>query len=293
MSNSNATCYFKNGNVAGNNYFCGLPNQKTCCAPGRQCLSNGLCGTPGTRRYALSTCTDPSFKTCLSFCNHTQPENDAIVSRCEPAGNSWCFRCNLQDLDRPSCCDTNPTTSLEPYPFTVVIPPQSTVDGSSSTTSIPSVPELTSIPSSSSYPGRSLEPTSESSIKKSTQTSATPSGASASTQFANQSHNSKMDIYVGITVAVVVVALAILAFFILQNRKLKQRLLQLREGPSEQGGTRTAVQKGNENPPGELDLTYYELAQQNTPRYELFGNEIQGLSRGIPEHDLIREGFQR
>ena len=103
-----------------------------------------------------------------------------------------------------------------------------------------------------------------------------------------------MNIYIGITVAVVTVTLAVLAFFIFQNRKFKQRLLQLRDGPPEQREARTAVQQGNENLLGELDLTYYELAQRNAPRHELSGNEVHhGLDRGIPEHDLVRTGFQR
>ena len=58
------------------------------------------------------------------------------------------------------------------------------------------------------------------------------------------------------------------------------------------------MQRGNENPPGELDHTHYELAQPNTPRHELFGNEIHELSgnevhelyhSGVPEHDLTKD----
>ena len=100
-----------------------------------------------------------------------------------------------------------------------------------------------------------------------------------------------MDIYIGITVAVVMVALAIIAFLIFQNRKFKQRLLQLREGPSGQGEATTAAPKGNKNPPGELDLTFHEMAQQNTSQHELSGDEIYELYRGMPEHDLTRASF--
>ena len=191
MSNSNATCYVNDGLVAGQNYFCGLPNQGTCCGPGWECLSNGLCWD-GFQAYAQGTCIDPSYKTCLSFCNYGQPGNFTVVTRCEPAGNSWCFTCNL-DPNGSSCCDTNRTTTLEPYPFTVRTPPQSTVhSSSSSTTSRLSVTDLTSIPSSSSYSSTSREPTGETSITTVTQTSATPSGplaSSPSTQLTNQGHN--------------------------------------------------------------------------------------------------------
>ena len=226
MSNSNATCYVNDGVIATSNYFCGLPNQGTCCGDGWECLSNGICGVPGTDTYAQGTCIDPRYKDCLSFCNYAQPGNFTVVKRCDPAGNSWCFQCNLTDPGGPSCCDTNHTTTLEPYPFSVGTPPQSTVDDDPpSTTSIPFVPDLTLIPSSSSSPpGTSLEPTSEISIKTSTQTATTPSGAwasSPSTQSTNQSHGSKTDIYVGTTVAVVVVALAIVAFFIFQKSKVQ------------------------------------------------------------------------
>ena len=111
-----------------------------------------------------------------------------------------------------------------------------------------------------------------------------------------------MDINVGITVAVAVILLAILAFLIFQNRKFKQRLLHLREGPSGQEEVNTAVRKDNETSPGELDLTLHELAQQNTPRHELFGNQIHELSgneihelyhSGIPEHESTGDDFER
>lgn len=298
MSNSNATCYVNDGRIAETDYFCGLPNQDTCCGPGWECLSNGLCQTTGTPpAYAQGTCTDPNYKKCLSFCNYAQTGNFTTVSRCEPAGNSWCFRCALQDPNGPSCCDTNLTTSLEPYPFTIGTPLQSTVDSSSSMTSIPSVTELTVTLSASSYPVTFLEPTSETFIKTSTPTLATSSGAltsSPSTQPSTQSYNSKINMTVAITVAVIVILLAIVAFFIFQNQKFRRRLLQLRDGPSGHEETRTAVHICNENLPGELDLTHYELAQQNTPRHELSGNQIhEAYSRGIPVHDLIRDGYQR
>ena len=288
MSSSNATCYFGDGSVATDNYFCGF---------GWECLSNGLCRYSGTTEYSPSACTDPSHKKCLSFCNDSLPGKYTVVKPCEPAGNSWCYVCNLQKSDDPVCCDTNLTTSLEPYPFTVGTPFQSMVDSSSPTTSVHSVREFTSTPPSSSYPGPSLDSTSESSVETSTQTSTTPSEAltsSPSAQPKNQGHSSKMDINVGIIVAVVVILLAILVFFIFQNRKFRQRLLHIREDSSGQAGTRTAPQRGNGNPPGELDITHYELTQQNAPQHELSGNEIHELyHRGIPEHDLRRDGVQK
>ena len=99
---------------------------------------------------------------------------------------------------------------------------------------------------------------------------------------------------VGIIVAVVVVLLAVLAFFVVQNRKFKRHLLQLRESLSRQEGTRTALQRDNGNSLGELDITHYELTQSNAPQHELSGNEIYELyHRGIPQHDLNRDDAQR
>ena len=305
MSSSNTTCYFSDGSIAKGYHLCGFPNQNTCCHPPMECLSNGLCRYPGMTLYEAGSCTDPSHERCLSFCNGARSGILTMVSRCEPAGNSWCFDCNMRDLSDRSCCRTNLTTSLEPYPFMVRTPLQSLVNSSSSTNFIPSDTELTSTPSSSSYLDASLESTSEPFFKTLTETSTTPSRAltsSPSTQSTNQSHDSKTELGIGITVAVIAILLAILAFFIFQNRKFKQRLLQLREGPSGQEQTRTAVRKGNENPSGELDVTLHELAQQNTPRHELFGNEVHELSeneihelyhRNIPEHDLNRDDSQK
>ena len=297
MSSSNTTCYYNDGRVATENYFCGLPNKDTCCGSGWECLSNGLCQYSGTTEYAPSSCTDPSYKNCLLLCNDVLPGKFTIVRRCEPAGNSWCFACNLQKSDDPDCCDTNLTTSLEPYPFTVGTPFQPMVDSSSSSTSIYSITELALTPSTSSYLGPSLESTIKAFMETSTSTTITPSGdstSSPSTRPKNQSHNSKMDIEIGITVAVVVILLAILAFFVFQNRNFKQRLLELREGPSAQKESRATVRRDKEKPPGELDITHYELTQQNAPQHELSGNEIHEIyHRGIPEHNLNRDYSER
>ena len=283
MSSSNSTCYYKDGKVAKNDHFCGLPNYNTCCGFRWKCLSSGLCGhSAESQEYAEGSCTNPNFEKCLS-------------------ANTWCFICALKDPNGPGCCDTNLTTSIEPYPFTTGSPLRSRVNIFTFTTSISSVTELIPTLSSSSYRDTSLELTSETSSSTSTQTSATPSGtltSSPSTPSTSLSHNSKPNMNVGIIVAVVAVPLAVLAFFVFQNRKFKQHLLQLREGPSRQEGTRTAVQRDDKQRddgtlPGELDITHYELTQQSAPQHELSGNEIYELyHRGISEHDLNRDNAQ-
>ena len=84
-------------------------------------------------------------------------------------------------------------------------------------------------------------------------------------------------------VAVVVVLLAILAFFISKNRKQKRRLLQLQ-------GERAETQlRHEEAEPGmqELDVTHHELTQPNAPRHEMAGEAFFELSQPhAPMHEL-------
>ena len=285
------------------NYFCGFAGQNTCCGSGWDCLSNGLCRQHGTTSYAQSTCTDPSYKNCLSFCNESQFDGFTEVSRCESTGNSWCCAGAAgQGLGGTNCCNTNLTTSLEPYPFSAIDPPtQSTVDSSSLTASTTSIIESTSTLSSFSQPSISSLPISETSVTKSTQTSATPSQtltSSPSPQPTNQSHNSKTGIEIGIPVAIVVVLLAVLAFFVFQNRKFRQRLLQLRNpGDGSSSGhkeTMAEMQGGDGHLAGELDITHYELPHQRTSQHELSGNEVHEIyHHGIPEHELDGNGPRR
>ena len=103
-----------------------------------------------------------------------------------------------------------------------------------------------------------------------------------------------MDINIGITVPVVVILLAVLAFFVFQNRNFRQRLLELRQGPLGQKETRTTVRRDKKNPPGELEITHYEMTQQDAPQHELSGNEIHELfHRGIPEQNPNKDGSER
>ena len=300
MSGSNSTCYKEDGSVSTGNYLCGFANQNTCCGYGWDCLSNGLCRQHGTTSYAQSTCTDPNYKNCLSFCNESQFDGFTEVSRCESTGNSWCCAGAAgQGLGGTNCCDTNLTTSLEPYPFSAIDPPtQSTVDSFPLTASTPSFTESISTSSSFSQSSISSLPISETSVASSTRTSTAPSQtltSSLSPQPTIQSHNSKTGIEIGIPVAIVVVLLAVLAFFIFQNRKFRQRLLQLRnpgEGSSpRQEETRAEMQGGDEYLAGELDVTHYELPHQNTPQHELSGNEVHEIYHyGILEHELDGNG---
>ena len=103
---------------------------------------------------------------------------------------------------------------------------------------------------------------------------------------------------VGIPVAMVVVLLAVLAFFMFQNRKIKQRLLQLGDQMGESSlvreHARPETQEHEGGPMAELDLTHYELSHPDAPRHELLGNEIHEINHnGILEHELAGDGPQR
>ena len=77
------------------------------------------------------------------------------------------------------------------------------------------------------------------------------------------------------SVAVVAVLLAVLAFFIFQNRKQKRRLLQL------QGKGAENQLRHDEAEPGmqELDITHHELTQPDAPRHEIAGEVFFELSQ--------------
>ncbi|KAF6222655.1 hypothetical protein HO133_000702 [Letharia lupina] len=223
-------------------------------------------------------------------------------------GNWCCAGAAGQGLGGPNCCDTNLTTSLAPYPFSTIDKSgQSTAassSGPSSTAGMTSISSRTTLKSTSSPSislGTSVQLTSQTSVATSTQTAATPSKTSTSLPSprpTDPSHISKTGIEVGIPIATVVVLLAILAFFIFQNRKFKQRLFQLRsqmsEGSLRRGEARPEMHEREGGALGELDLTHYELTQHDAPKHELLGSEIRELDHnGIPAHELVGDNPPR
>ena len=288
---------------------CGFSNLSSCCGSGWDCLTNGLCREHGTTSYSQNTCTDPTYQKCLSFCNQSQFDGYTEVSRCKSNGNSWCCAGAAgQGLGGNNCCDTDLTTSLEPYPFSTTDNPGQSTTASSSVSSsttltalISSGTTLTPAFLSSSSFGASIQSTGQTSVATSAQISATASKTSTSSpspQPTGQSHSSKTGIEVGIPIAVTVVLLAVLTFFIFQNRKFKQHLLQLRsqmgEGSLGREQTRPQMQEGEGVHIAELDLTSYELTQQNAPKHELLGNEVHEIYyNGMPEHELVGDNLPR
>ena len=317
-NNNNNTCYNSDGTESPD-IHCGFPNLSTCCGDGWDCLSNGLCRQHGTTAYSQSTCTNPTYENCLAFCNQSQFDGFTEVSRCEANGNSWCCAGAAgQELGGPNCCDTNDTTSLEPYPFSAITTPSDSAVIATSTSSritstkhainsqgqsaaspasIPSSLVLTSpislvatstpVLSRSVSIGASIHSTSQTTVVLPTQISATVSQTSSSSpspQSTNQAHNSKLGIEVGIPVAIVIILLAVLAFFMFQNRKFQQRLIQLRDQREEN----VPRQEFEGDPVAELELTYFELGHRHAPKHELLGSEIHELNhRGIPKHELV------
>ena len=101
----------------------------------------------------------------------------------------------------------------------------------------------------------------------------------------------------GIPVAIIVVLLAVLAFFIFQNRKFRQRLLQIGnktgEGSLESEAARPEMQERHGDL-GELDVTRYELTQQDAPKHEVLGNEIHEIYHtDNPEFELVGDSPPR
>ena len=323
MSNNNNTCYKSDGTES-SDIPCGFPNLSTCCGDGWDCLSNGLCRQHGTTAYSQSTCTNPSYQNCLAFCNQSQFDGFTEVSRCEPNGNSWCCAGAAgQELGGPTCCDTNETTSLEPYPFSAIGSPSDSAVIPTSTSSsitltnhaINSQGQSGLSPVSISYSLASTNPISLSttstpavspsvsvrtSIQSTSQTavvtqiSSTASQTSSNSpapQSTNQAHSSQLGVEVGIPVAIVIILLAVFALFMVQNRKFKQRLIQLRDqmGASSprQEHARPKMDEFQGDPIAELDLTYFELGHRHAPKHELLGSELHELNhRGIPRHEL-------
>ena len=329
MSNNNNTCYKSDGTESPD-IPCGFPNLSTCCGDGWDCLSNGLCRQHGTTAYSQSTCTNPSYENCLAFCNQSQFDGFTEVSRCDPNDNSWCCAGAAgQEFGGPKCCDTNDTTSLEPYPFSAIGTPtdsaaipistmvltnhainsqgQSAVSPASIPRSLPvaSLSSLgvtsTSVFSHSVSIRTSIQPTHQTAVVQPTQilsTATQTSSNSPSPQSTNQAHSSQLGTEVGIPVAIVIILLAVLVLFMVQNRNFKQRLIQLRDqmGASSprQEHARPKVEGFKGHAVAELDLTYFELGHRHAPKHELLGSEIHELNhRGIPRHELAGDSHRR
>ena len=288
--------------------------------------SQGTCTDPSYQN-CLSFCNQPQFD---GFGEVSRCKLNGNSWCCGGAAG--------QGLGGTNCCDTDRTTSLAPYPFsaientgqpvaaqsttsstsefevTRIVLTSSTSDGtpqqktitltSTSSNSITTSSLVTSVIIPGSSRSSSLmtsQSSSQTPIATSAQVLATPSKTSASSslpQSTNQGHNSKTGIEVGIPVAIVVVLLVILAFFVLQNRKFKRRLLQLRgqteEGSLERKGPLYEMHEREGTVMGELDLTHYELAQRDAPKHEVLGNGVYELyHNGISEHELAGDSPSR
>lgn len=62
------------------------------------------------------------------------------------------------------------------------------------------------------------------------------------------------------------------------------------EGSPGREDTITEMQEREGGFVGELDLTHYELTQQDAPTHEVLGNEIHELHHNGVEHELVGNG---
>lgn len=316
MSNK-SVCYRVDGSPS-TDLPCGFISKSMCCAEGWNCMSIGLCQKLDGTLYAQGTCTDPDYQNCLSFCNHSMlscllhqpsyefqayksyPEGQfdgfTEVKHCEHNSNNWC--CGGEN--RSDCCATNRTTSLEPYPLTVIgdtvatsislaIKPTSgssyisrTISSSSSILSFSS-----SIPSLSSNTAISLESTILGSSVIAPTSSATPEPG-------KQNHNSTTGTKVGVPLAVIIVLLAGFTSYILwKNHKQRQSSLKLQEeGADNSPSQRPKTHEHEGEILGELDTTHYELTQLDAPRHELHNDPLHELNTS-PRYKLHNTALQQ
>lgn len=184
------------------------------------------------------------------------------MSRCDQNGNSWCCAGPAgQGLGGVDCCETNLTTSLEPYPLSTI---ERTRKSETFITSLLSTATLTSTSSS-------FSPTS-SPVPTKSQTSVVPPSSPTSKQPAGQNHDSTRRVKIGVPVAVIIVLfLAGLVFLIFRkNRAQKRGLVKLQGERSEDPlSGRPKQQELAGDSAWELDVTHYELSHPNAPRHEL------------------------
>ncbi|KAL2040655.1 hypothetical protein N7G274_006634 [Stereocaulon virgatum] len=154
---SDTVCYREDGTVP-LDVPCAFSPISICCAADWKCTTNGLCQNPRTLEYAQGTCTDPTYKNCLSICNHRRFYGYKKVIHCISNGNSWCCAGPSGSAD---CCTANLITTLEPYPPYILESNLATATAALSTyTSDPTFPVFFSPPSLVS----SVDPTVSASI---------------------------------------------------------------------------------------------------------------------------------
>ncbi|KAF2761506.1 hypothetical protein EJ05DRAFT_507170 [Pseudovirgaria hyperparasitica] len=89
------TCYYPNGDKAGDSFACGTGDNVVCCPLQWQCLDNGLCYNPAAKILGRYSCTNGDFGAgCAN--NYCTYDNTAI-------GNEAILACN----DGRYCCDKN------------------------------------------------------------------------------------------------------------------------------------------------------------------------------------------
>ena len=164
------------------------------------------------------------------------------MTRCDPNGNSWCCAgASGQGLGGPNCCNTNLTTSLEPYPISMIS--TSKQSGTAITSILSTVTLLSS--SSPSSPSSSAAPTPSQSYTIAPTSSASP-------QPANQPGNSRTGIEVGVPLAVATLFIACFALFVFWKKNQKEKWALVHSQSEKMGDP--SPYKPEMDEPAEFDL---------------------------------------
>ncbi len=209
------------------------------------------------------------------------------IDRCAPNGNSWC--CGGPPEGRENCCATNSTTSLEPYPFsTIDRSGRSAIAGTSllSTATLSTSPlfssltntaALTPLSTTAATPRTSVISLTGSLVSTTLQNSSTVPTSLAQAPTAKPDNDTILGIAVGVPLAIVIVLLAVVAFFLYQLiRKHKLGFFHLQHAAK--GTPLPEMDAIGPQSLAELDITHYELNHPDAPRHELHPD--------TPRHEL-------
>ena len=270
---ANVSCYAPNGDHGGNAIPCGFADNNQCCGLGWDCLANGLCREHGTTSYSQAGCTDADYNNCLSFCNAASFGGFTEVSSC--GINSWCCGgIQGQESSDADCCTVKSlTTSLQPFPYSIIEADQvgkasATPATSSAGSTTKSGAKTISAPGSS----RTSSTATVGAIPQSTSSggSTTPSSASSSS---NSGLSTGAKLGIGVAIPVVVLLLAVLGFLVYKSRKQGRYLRDLQEKDGAGYDRAVEAPTSQMSAQGYVSEAYgserYEMPMQESRRYEM------------------------
>lgn len=188
--------------------FVGMPVATLTLRPHAQIQISRIASPPATGVIDSYPASYFNEITLLTMCCLRAEFNWGGVKRCDPTGNSWC--CDGRGPDRDEdCCQTNRTTSLEPYPYSItdiIIPPKTATTSAysaaaitlSSSVSISSGAKVPAIRSDTSVSGLSSSRTPISNVDPST-LSTTTMGQNIAESSQNENNNRKTNSHDGLS----------------------------------------------------------------------------------------------